>query len=161
VIVHDEPRLTLPDDAGGRAVAELLAPTACATELSAEYQRVAWRELTQNAVAGLTVLAGRRLGIFRRADIAALTRDYAAEIVGVAAALGVELDPGTPDEIATSFARMPAELGSSITYDREAGRPLEWRARNEVIRARAAERGIPTPISDVVVPLLAAASDGW
>ncbi len=44
--------------------------------------------------------------------------------------------------------------------DREQGRPLEWRARNEVLRRRGAEHGIATPISDVIVPLLAAASDG-
>ena len=53
---------------------------------------------------------------------------------------------------------MPADLGSSILFDREAGRALEWDARNGVVQRRGAVHGIPTPISDVVVPLLAAAS---
>ena len=44
--------------------------------------------------------------------------------------------------------------------DREADRPLEWDIRNGVIARRGALHGIATPISDVVVPLLAAASDG-
>jgi 2-dehydropantoate 2-reductase len=44
--------------------------------------------------------------------------------------------------------------------DREAGRPLEWDIRNGVIRRKGAAHGLPTPISDVVVPLLAAAGDG-
>jgi 2-dehydropantoate 2-reductase len=44
--------------------------------------------------------------------------------------------------------------------DREANRPLEWDIRNGVIARKAAAHGIATPISDVVVPLLAAASDG-
>jgi 2-dehydropantoate 2-reductase len=161
MLVHDEPRLTLPDDPGGRAVAELLADTACVVEVAADYQRRAWRKLIQNAVAGLTVLAGRRLGIFRRADIAELARAYGAEILAVAAALGVELDPGTADEVVDAFAAMPADQGSSITRDHEQGYPLEWQARNDVIRRRGAALGVSTPISDVVVPLLAAASDGW
>jgi 2-dehydropantoate 2-reductase len=53
---------------------------------------------------------------------------------------------------------MPPDLGSSILFDREANRPLEWDARNGVVRRLGARHGIPTPISDVIVPLLAAAS---
>jgi 2-dehydropantoate 2-reductase len=44
--------------------------------------------------------------------------------------------------------------------DREADRKLEWDIRNGVITRKAAQHGLPTPISDVVMPLLAAASDG-
>lgn len=159
--VIDEARLTLPDDRGGRDVARLMANTACAVEVTADYEQKAWRKLTQNALAGLTVLAGRRLGMFRRPDIAELGRAYGAEISTVAKALGVALDPGIPDEVVTHLAAMPAEHGSSITRDREQGHPLEWKARNDVIRRHGAALGVPTPISDVVVPLLAAASDGW
>lgn len=161
VVVHGEPRLTVPDDAGGRAVAEFLAETDCVAEARADYDQLAWRKLTQNAVAGLTVLAGRRLGIYRRDDIAELARAYAAEVVAVARAVGVELGPETPEQVVRGFASRPAGLGSSIGYDHEQGRPLEWEARNEVVRIRAREHGVATPISDVVVPLLAAASDGW
>ena len=49
---------------------------------------------------------------------------------------------------------------TSILADREQGQPLEWDVRNAVIQRRGSVHGIPTPISDVVVPLLAAASDG-
>jgi 2-dehydropantoate 2-reductase len=44
--------------------------------------------------------------------------------------------------------------------DREANKPLEWDIRNGVILRKAAAHGLATPISDVVVPLLAAGSDG-
>jgi len=44
--------------------------------------------------------------------------------------------------------------------DREAHRPLEWDIRNGVILRKARDHGLPAPISQVVVPLLAAASDG-
>jgi 2-dehydropantoate 2-reductase len=51
-------------------------------------------------------------------------------------------------------------MTTSILTDREHGRPLEWDIRNGVISRKAAEHGLATPISDVLVPLLAAASDG-
>jgi 2-dehydropantoate 2-reductase len=62
-----------------------------------------------------------------------------------------------PEEVVRTFQGYPADLGSSILADREAGRPLEWDIRNGVIARRGRAHGIPTPISDVVVPLLAAA----
>jgi 2-dehydropantoate 2-reductase len=50
------------------------------------------------------------------------------------------------------------DLGTSILFDREAGRELEWDARNGVVARLGARHGVPTPVSDVIVPLLAAAS---
>jgi 2-dehydropantoate 2-reductase len=44
--------------------------------------------------------------------------------------------------------------------DREAHRLLEWDIRNGVIQRKAAAHGLATPVSDIVVPLLAAAGDG-
>ncbi|MDN4646792.1 ketopantoate reductase C-terminal domain-containing protein [Curtobacterium sp. PsM8] len=50
--------------------------------------------------------------------------------------------------------------GTPILADRTAGLPLEWDARNGVVQRLGRRHGVPTPLSDVVVPLLAAASDG-
>jgi 2-dehydropantoate 2-reductase len=77
----------------------------------------------------------------------------------VARAEGADLPDSVADEIAEDFAAMPGDLGSSILYDREAGRQLEWDARNGVVGRLGARHRIPTPISDVIVPLLAAASE--
>ncbi|MEX0575368.1 ketopantoate reductase C-terminal domain-containing protein, partial [Enterobacter cloacae subsp. cloacae] len=44
--------------------------------------------------------------------------------------------------------------------DRQANRPLEWDIRNGVIQRYGRAHGIPVPISDVIVPLLAAGSEG-
>ena len=51
-------------------------------------------------------------------------------------------------------------MTTSMLSDREAHRPLEWEIRNGVIVRRARGHGLETPISHVIVPLLAAASDG-
>ena len=64
------------------------------------------------------------------------------------------------DEIVEHVHQVPEDLTTSILTDREVGRPLEWDIRNGVILRKAHEHGLPAPISEIVVPLLAAASDG-
>ena len=64
------------------------------------------------------------------------------------------------DEIIRLFTESPEDITTSMLTDREADRPLEWDIRNGVISRKAAGHGLATPISDVLVPLLAAASDG-
>ena len=157
VTLRGEPQLSVPDEAHGQALARLLDGGA-RVSLTADFTTEAWRKLCENAVAGLMVLAGCRAGMFRRADVATLARDYALECIAVARAEGARLTDDVAGTIVAGFAVMPAGRGSSIVFDREAGRPLEWEARNGVVRRAGTRHGIATPISDVVVPLLAAAS---
>lgn len=153
-------RLSLPDTSQARVAAEALQGTRCRVELATNFHALAWRKLLQNAVAGFMVLTQRRSGMFERPDITALALAYLRECLAVARAEGAELDEGVPQEILDKFQASPADMGTSILTDREAGRPLEWDIRNGVIARRGQALGIPTPISDVLVPLLAAASDG-
>jgi 2-dehydropantoate 2-reductase len=152
--VRGDLRLTLPDEPAAQTIAELIE----GVELAQDFASLAWRKLAINAVAGLMVLVGRRAGMFRRPDIAALARDLAAECLAVARAEGADLPDAVADELVAEFAAYPEDLGSSILFDREAGRPLEWDARNGVVARLGARHGVPTPVSDVIVPLLAAAS---
>ncbi|QHQ21394.1 oxidoreductase [Pectobacterium brasiliense] len=160
VWLRAKPRLTLPDVPQAKCVAEALSGTRCAVELSADFLSVAWRKLLQNAVAGLMVLANRRAGMFSRGDVTELALAYLRECLAVARAEGAALDDGVAQEIVDNFQRAPADLGTSILADRQANRPLEWDIRNGVVQRYGRARGIPTPISDVLVPLLAAGSEG-
>ncbi len=160
VWLRGEARLTLPDTPASQVVLDALGGTRCSVDLAADFTSVAWRKLLQNAVAGLMVLTGRRAGMFARADIAELALAYLRECLEVARAEGAALGDEVPREIVDGFRAYPADLGTSILADREAGRPLEWDTRNGIVRRRGRAHGIPTPISDLIVPLLAAASDG-
>jgi 2-dehydropantoate 2-reductase len=151
--------LTVPDEPAAHRLAGLLTPGGARVDIAEEFQTEMWRKLTMNAVAGLMVLAGRRTGMFRRSDVREVAVALARECAAVGEAEGAVLDASAADRIVDGLARMPADLGSSILYDREAGRALEWDARNGVVRRLGARHGVPTPVSDVVVPLLAAASD--
>lgn len=160
VWLRAKPRLTLPDVPQAKCVAEALSGTRCAVELSADFLSVAWRKLLQNAAAGLMVLANRRAGMFSRGDVTELALAYLRECLAVARAEGAVLDDGVAQDIVDNFQRAPADLGTSILADRQANRPLEWDIRNGVVQRYGRARGIPTPISDVLVPLLAAGSEG-
>ncbi|HEY0207766.1 oxidoreductase [Acerihabitans sp.] len=160
VWLRAEARLTLPDTPAASLVIAALRGTRCSVDLAQDFTSVAWRKLLQNAVAGLMVLAGRRAGMFARADISGLALAYLRECLAVARAEGALLGDDVPQEILEGFHRSPPDLGTSILADRQAGNPLEWDCRNGVVRRCGQARGIPTPISDLVVPLLAAASDG-
>ncbi|CAM4313323.1 oxidoreductase [Bordetella muralis] len=160
VRLRGKARLTLPNTSAAHVVAQALQGTRCAVDLAENFSALAWRKLLQNAVAGLMALTHRRSGMFGRADIAGLALAYLRECLAVARAEGIELGEDVLQEILGKFQSAPADMGTSILTDREAGRPLEWDIRNGIIARRGRVHGVPTPISDILVPLLAAASDG-
>lgn len=160
VWLRAKPRLTLPDTPQATRIVDALSGTRCAVELSPDFTSVAWRKLLQNAVAGLMVLANRRAGMFAREDVTTLALAYLRECLAVARAHGAVLSDGVVQEIVDGFHAAPPDLGTSILADRQANRPLEWDIRNGVIQRYGRAQGISTPISDVLVPLLAAGSEG-
>ncbi|MBF5010459.1 oxidoreductase [Burkholderia pseudomultivorans] len=160
VWLRGEPRLTVPDTPASKVVVSALRGTRCSVEVAEDFLSLAWRKLLQNAAAGLMVLTGRRAGMFSRSDITELSLAYLRECLEVARASGAKLGDEVPREIVDGFQRLPSDLGTSILADRQGNRPLEWDWRNGVVQRYGRSHGISTPISDLIVPLLAAASDG-
>ena len=77
--------------------------------------------------------------------------------------LAVEDPVGRVTDLTAPMVASPAEVRGpadwvllAVKAHQTAGRPLEWEARNAVVRRLRARHGIPTPVSDVIVPLLAA-----
>jgi 2-dehydropantoate 2-reductase len=158
--VRTEPRLVLPDSEAAATLADLFRGAGVTVELDREFSTAAWHKLLVNAVVCFMVLTGRRAGIFRRDDVAALGRRYLAECLAVARADGAKLSDAVIDQIVGMLSAAPEDITTSMLTDREANMPLEWDIRNGVILRKAAAHRLATPISEVLVPLLAAASDG-
>ena len=106
------------------------------------------------------VLTMRRSGMFRRDDVLWLSRLYLEECLTVARAEGAELSDDVITAILKRLRDAPPDVATSMLGDREAGKPLEWDIRNGVILRKAREHGLPAPVSEVIVPLLATAGDG-
>ncbi len=160
VRLRTEPALVLPSEPAATTVAELLRGAGCRVDCDPDFITGAWRKLLTNALAGFMPLSGRRSGMFRRDDVAELSRRYVAECLAVARAEGARLPDSVVDELTGMFRAAPEDLGTSILADRESNRRMEWDLRNGVIIRKGRAHGLATPISDVLVPLLAAASDG-
>ncbi|OMC07651.1 2-dehydropantoate 2-reductase [Mycobacterium sp. SP-6446] len=160
VRLRTEARLVLPSGPAAESVAELLRGAGCHVECHPDFLTGAWRKLLTNALAGFMVLSRRRSAMFRREDVAALSRRYVAECLAVARAEGARLPDGVVDELVEMFRHVPEDMSTSMLADAENGRRLEWEIRNEVIIRKARAHDLATPISDILVPLLAAASDG-
>jgi 2-dehydropantoate 2-reductase len=147
-------RLSVPDEPAGNALAALLEGGA-QVDVVADFRTEVWRKLCLNAVAAPMVLAGRRAEVYREPGQLELARAIAEECVAVARAEGARLGPETVDEVIAQIAGFPPDLGTSMLFDRLAGRRLEWEARNGVISRLGARHGIPTPVSDDVARRLA------
>lgn len=151
-------RLVTPVSAAGSRFAALMNGSGIRVEASDDFVTEQWRKLCLNAVAGIMAATGRSAEVFRSNEVGRLAHRLAIECVEVGRAEGAKLDQGFAAELVRQFQSLPRGAGSSILSDRLASRPLEWDARNGVIVRLGARHGIPTPVSDVLVTILAAAS---
>jgi len=148
-------RVSVPDDDGGRAFAALMGDAAEVVTVP-DFRTEAWRKLMLNATAAPMVTEGRRAEVFREPEHLATAQALAEEAAEVARAEGAAIRPEDVEEVITTLTTMPPDLGTSMLFDRLAGRRLEWDARNGVVARRGREHGIATPVTDAVCARLAA-----
>jgi 2-dehydropantoate 2-reductase len=148
------------DDADGRAFAQLFAGTPLRVQLCADFATLIWRKLLINAVANpITALTMQRQAVLRRAEIVELCLALLVEAVAVGRAEGVRLADDEPQRALTTLFTFSGELGTSMYFDRLAGRPLEVEALTGAIVAAGERHGIATPLNRALLVLLRAVSD--
>lgn len=154
---HD---FAVADDADGQAFAALLDGTPLRVLLSGDFNTLVWRKLLINAVANpVSALTLQRNAVFRRADVNALCLALLEEAVAVGRADGARL---AVDEAAQSMARLvaiPPDAGSSMYFDRLAGRPLETDALTGAVMEAAERHCVATPLLRMLLTLARAASE--
>ena len=154
---HD---LAVADDVEGRAFAALLSGTPLHVLLSPDFATLSWRKLLINAVANpVTALTLQRQAVLRRPDIHALCLAILEEASAVARADGGRLDADEPARTMATLHSFPAEAGTSMYFDRLAGRALEVEALTGAIVSAGERLGIPTPLNGALLTLLRAISD--
>jgi len=152
--------LAVPDDASGRAFAALMEGTALRVRPSADFVTLQWRKLLLNVVANpITALTLQRQVVLRRPDIYAFGLDLLAETVAVARADGARFDADEPKRAMEVLMTYGPELGTSMYFDRLAGRHFEIDALNGADVAAGERHGIPTPLNRMLVALLRAIDD--
>jgi len=152
--------LLVAKDETGRAFAQLFDGTPLRVSLSDDFTTAAWRKLLINIIASpITALTLQRQAVLRRPDVKSLCLELLAEAIAVARAEGAKLRPDEADAALAMLFTFPPEAGTSMYFDRLAGRPLEYAALNGAIVAAGKCHGIPTPINRALLPLLHAISD--
>ncbi|MFH8347049.1 2-dehydropantoate 2-reductase [Streptomyces sp. NPDC018045] len=147
----------VPEGPLAARLADLLAAGRLKVVPVADFTTTSWRKLLTNLAANpLTALLQQRMGIFTDPGMAALTRDILGEAAAVARAEGADLHNADIDRVLEMYAMVPPDGGSSMLYDRLAGRPLEHEHITGAV-VRAGERhGIPTPLNGMLLTLLRA-----
>jgi 2-dehydropantoate 2-reductase len=148
------------DDADGQAFAQLFAGTPLRVQLSPEFPTLVWRKLLINVVANpITTLTLQRQAVLRRADIQELCHAILAEAVAVGRAEGVRLEEDEPQRAMATLFTFAGELGTSMYFDRLAGRTLEVEALTGAIVAAGERHGLAMPLNRALLALLRAVND--
>ncbi|MBK7405108.1 MAG: hypothetical protein IPJ41_10865 [Phycisphaerales bacterium] len=150
-------RLIAPQGEPAQRLAELFGGYPCVEQVE-DFITAQWAKQCWVAVTGLIAITRQTSEHFRVGPAATLAHDLALECVRVARAEGASLDDAFAADIADRLGRLPPGSGSSVLTDRLAHRPLEWDARNGVIQRLGRRHNLPTPVSDVIVPLLISCS---
>jgi 2-dehydropantoate 2-reductase len=152
--------LVAANDDAGRAFSKLLDGTPLRIQLSDDFPTLAWRKLLINAVANpITTLTSQRQAVLRRPDVHALCLAILDEAVAVARADGVKLAGDEPARAMATLYTFSGELGTSMYFDRLAGRPMEVEALTGVVVAKGVAHGVATPLNNALLTLLRAIND--
>jgi 2-dehydropantoate 2-reductase len=144
----------------GRAFTALFADTPLRVHRDADFTTLAWRKLLINAIASpLTALTLQRQAVLRRPDIQALERDILSEVIAVARADGAKLSPDEADRALAALFTFPPDAGTSMYFDRLAGRALEVEAITGAVVATGEKYGIATPLNRALLAVLRAISE--
>jgi 2-dehydropantoate 2-reductase len=149
--------LDISDSAEGSAFADLFADSFITARKLTDLKTRAWRKLCVNAPGGaMLALTAKPMRVFHEAGIADIARAILRECVAVGRAEGANLPDSVIDEQMQAFMAAGPEESNSMLADHMAGLETEWDARNGVIVRKGRKHNIPTPVSDIIVPLLAA-----
>ena len=145
------------DNPLGKEFAALFSASFIKVDTTPDIKTKLWRKLCINAPTGaILCLTGQPMKVFHQPGIADIGRGIIREVINVGRKEGAILGDELVDELIESFLNAIPESTNSMFEDYKAGLPTEWVARNAVLVKLGKKHGVPTPISDLLVPLLAA-----
>jgi len=135
-----------------QAVHDAFKEIGASTEISGNILSVLWAKLVFiSAAAGFGSLTRLPMAAYRgvpetRILIAALMRETSS----VAAAHKIDLDPDVLEKSLAFIDKAGPTIKASMQVDVEAGRPSELDSLIGVIGRKGRERGVPTPVADMI-----------
>jgi 2-dehydropantoate 2-reductase len=158
VVQRGSATMKVEDGPLGAGFKELFAGSKVKIELTADFKSAAWQKLCINAAGAITAMAIKPAGIFHDEAVAQLAREMVAEVVAVGRAEGARLNDELCQRVVDGYRRQPQDSVNSLLADRMAGRRMETGARNGVIVRLGKKHGITTPLNEMAVVVLDAAT---
>jgi 2-dehydropantoate 2-reductase len=149
--------LTLADRPGAAAFAALLRGTVIESVLEPDFTTAAWRKLLSNLAGNpITTITKRRSDVFQVPEALELVRALLEEALPVGRAEGARLTEDDVTRTVEFLTGLPPGVGSSMLYDRLAGRPLESDALVGAVIRAGRRHQLPTPRTETLYALLRA-----
>lgn len=161
VVRHSGNKVMVPEGAAGAAFAALLEGSGLRIGQSNEFHTEAWRKLLTNVAANpITALTLRRMDVFASSEIDDLARALLREAVTVGRADGADLAESDVAATMDMYLRTDPGSGTSMLYDRLAGRRLEHEHLTGAVVAAAQRLGVAAPLNTAVLTLLRGLDQG-
>lgn len=155
LVHHGASRMVVPQGEAGAAFVGLFAGTGFQVEQTDDFRTVAWRKLFNNLVGNaVTGITARRMALFQNPKALALARAILEEALVVAQADGARLTQAELEQAHAGLSRFGQQAGTSMLYDRLAGRPLEHDHITGALVEAADRHGIPVPVNRTLLALL-------
>lgn len=149
--------LITPDVPSMHELAAASAGTGLTVRPDADYVTETWRKLGANICAnGITALTRRRMEVMTSPGMPDLLRALLGECWAVARAEGATLGDADVETFVSGLTGRTHTGGTSMYYDRMAGRPTEQDALYGAVVRAAARHGIATPTVATFQTLIAA-----
>jgi 2-dehydropantoate 2-reductase len=150
-------RVVVPAGPPGQAFADLLHGSWLEIVEDPDFRTAAWRKMLGNVAANpVTALTGRRMGVLRDPEVRVLVQALLAEAVAVGIAEGASLGPDDVPATLAFYDGFGEQDGTSMLYDRLAGRELENELLSGAITRLGRRHGVPTPASQAMYALIGA-----
>lgn len=148
-------RYVVPAGGPGAAFAALFDESSVSIEQSEDFVTAAWRKFLANISANpITALTLSPLRILNDPSVRPLAEGLLAEALAVGRATGAVLDDVDIATLLDSYVAQDPDGGTSMYFDRLAGRPTEHEYLTGAL-VRAAERlGIAVPLNRAILALL-------
>lgn len=129
----------------------------CAIFPREDFTNAIWRKylcnLTLNPITALTL---QRFPVMRNPSVRPLTLSLMREAAAVGRHMGMTLSDAEVCEIADFCTTLSPQGGTSMMYDREAGRPLEYEHLTGTVVRMADRFGVEVPVNRTILALISA-----
>ncbi|WP_209448909.1 2-dehydropantoate 2-reductase [Rhodococcus qingshengii] len=145
--------LTVPDSSAGKALAAYMGGGVHITT-SEDFLTESWRKLLINiGLNPITALTLRHADVLRDTHVQRTCIALLAETRAVANAVGAHISDADVSNVLALYRSYPAEVGSSMLYDRLAGRSLEYDLLLGAVVRAAHIHNISVPVAETLLAL--------